>query len=38
MGEAGRQLVLADHSWTAVANSYMALVAQRQQRLPDYDV
>ena len=29
MGEAGRQLVLAGHSWTAVANSYMALFVQR---------
>jgi len=38
MGEAGRQLVLADYSWTAVANSYMALFAQRQQRSADYDV
>ena len=38
MGEAGRQLVLAGHSWTAVANSYMALFVQRQQRSPDYVV
>jgi glycosyltransferase involved in cell wall biosynthesis len=38
MGEAGRQLVLAGHSWTAVANSYMALFVQRQKRSPDYVV
>jgi glycosyltransferase involved in cell wall biosynthesis len=31
MGEAGRQLVLAGHSWTAVANSYMALFARHQR-------
>jgi glycosyltransferase involved in cell wall biosynthesis len=38
MGEAGRQLVLAGHSWTAVANSYMALFVQCQQGSPDYVV
>jgi glycosyltransferase involved in cell wall biosynthesis len=31
MGEAGRQLVLTGHSWTAVANSYMALFARHQR-------
>ena len=38
MGEAGRQLVSASYSWTAVANSYMALFSQRQQGSPDYGV
>ena len=38
MGEAGRQLVLAGHSWTAVANSYMALFAQHQKESADHVV
>jgi len=38
MGEAGRQAVLTSYSWTAVANSYMALFAQCQQGSPDYVV
>jgi len=38
MGEAGRQLVVTSYSWTAVANSYMALFPQRQQESLDYGV
>jgi glycosyltransferase involved in cell wall biosynthesis len=33
MGSAGRERALVGHSWTVVANSYMALFAQRQATL-----
>ena len=31
MGEAGREVVLTSYSWTVVAESYMALFAERQK-------
>ena len=34
MGEAGREFVLKSHSWTVVAENYMALFAEGQKEAP----
>lgn len=38
MGEAARELVLADHSWTAVANSYLTLFSQHSKKSANHIV
>jgi glycosyltransferase involved in cell wall biosynthesis len=38
MGEAGRQAVLTNYCWKAVAKSYIALFVQHQKELADHVV